>query len=243
RREVRILATKNRIFFLNRSLYFLNQPVPLLSITYDASTTVDVQGRVLTVNKDILMEVSKQGESTKIADLMLQPKKEAEVKSRQLMLHAEDSIRGFLEVREEAFSFLSNLRTNPRKTTLELFSLLGAKQIDDPIDEMTKLYSERLSKSMVNLDLALSEVESQVGKGQTRKLYALLYFAGKLQDVIFEGRDPKKMKVLKDFGLELGFNETFFESLEGKNTDAGLLNVLRNVRLIDLAQSTSQVAN
>ena len=104
RREARVLATKNRIFFLNRQLSFLNQPVPLLSITYDASTTVDVQGRALTVNKDILMEASKQEESTKIADLMLQPKKEAEVKSRQSMLRAEEGIRGFLEGREEALS-------------------------------------------------------------------------------------------------------------------------------------------
>ncbi len=154
RREARVLATKNRIFFLNRQLSFLNQPVPLLSITYDASTTVDVQGRALTVNKDILMEASKQEESTKIADLMLQPKKEAEVKSRQSMLRAEEGIRGFLEGREEALSFLSNLRTNPRKTTLELYPLLGAKPVDDPIDEMMKRYSERLSKSMVDLNIS-----------------------------------------------------------------------------------------
>jgi hypothetical protein len=243
RKEARILATKNRIFFLSRQLYFLNRPVPLLSIKYDASTTVDVQGRTLTVNKDILMEASKQGESTKIADLMLQPRKEAEVKSRQLMLHAEEGIRGFLDVRQEAFSFLTNLRRNPRKTTLELFPLLGAKQVDDPIDEMMKLYSQRLSKSMVDLDLALSGVESQVGKDQARKLYAILYFVGKLQDAIYEGRDPKKLQALKDFGLELGFIETFFEGLEGKNTDVGMLNVLPNLRLIDLAQSTSRVVS
>ncbi len=85
-------------------------------------------------------------------------------------------------------------------------------------------------------------METQVGKDQARKLYALLYFAGKLQDVIYEGRDSKKLKALKDFGLELGFNETFFEGLERKNTDVGLLNVLRNVRLIELVQSTLQVA-
>ena len=156
RKEAKILATKNRIFFLNRQLYFLNRPVSLLSITYDASTTVDVQGRVLTVNKDILMETSEQGESTKIADLIRQPRKEAEVKSRQALLHAEEAIRGFLGIREEALAFLSNLRTNPRKTMLELSSSFEEKQVDDPINAMTKLYSERLAKSMDESQFQLS---------------------------------------------------------------------------------------
>ncbi len=154
RSEAKILATKNRIFFMNRQLYFLNRPVSLLSFTYDASTTVDVQGRLLTVNKDILMEASEQGESTRIADLMLQPRKEAEVNSRQLLLHGEEAIRSFLEIREEALAFLSNLQTNPRKTMLELSTRLAEEQVNDPIDAMTKLYFERLAKSMDDLNFS-----------------------------------------------------------------------------------------
>ncbi len=68
----------------------------------------------------------------------------------------------------------------------------------------------------------------------------MLYFIGKLQDVIFEGRDPKKLEVLKDFALELGFNETLIEGLERKNADDDLLNLFRNIRLIYLAQPVSQ---
>ena len=218
----------------------MNRPVSLLSITYDASTTVDVQGRLLTVNKDILMEASEQGESTRIADLMLQPRKEAEVNSRQLLLHGEEAIRGFLEIREEALAFLSNLQTNPRKTMLELSTRLAEEQVNDPIDAMTKRYFERLAKSMDDLNSAISEVETQVGKDQASRLYAVLYFIGKLQDVIFEGRDPKKLEVLKDFALELGFNETLIEGLERKNADDDLLNLFRNIRLIYLAQPVSQ---
>lgn len=235
-KDVKILAKKNRIFFLNRQLYFLNKPISVVAFTYDASTTVDLQGRQLTVNKDIAMEAPGRGESSKIAELISQPRREAEAKSREMLLKAEDQVRDFLQTRHEALEFLSDLRRNPRKTLFDLSLGFATTPGIDPIDATTKMYAERLSKSTEGISSSLAEVESD----RAQRLYAVLYFIGKLQDVFFEGRDPKKLQILKEFGFELGFHEELLEDLDGKSAEIGVLNLFRNVQLIDLAQSAPQ---
>jgi hypothetical protein len=239
RKEAKILETKNHIFFTNRQVYFLNKQVPLLTITSDASTTVDLQGKLVTVNTDILLEARDQEEASKIAELFFRPRKEAEFKSRQMLLGVEGSIRGFLKIREEALCFLANLRRNPRKIMLELSSTLGEGLTGDPVEAMTRLYSERLAKSWEDLISSLSGIEMQVGKDRTNRLYAVTYFIGKLQDAFFEGKDPMKLDMLKGFGLELGFDETIFVRLSQKNASDGLLDLFRNIRLIDFSENSS----
>ncbi len=236
RKEAKILVTKNHIIPSDRQVLFLNKQVPLLSITYDASTTVELRGRSLLLNNDILIEMPEPREASKISELLSRPRKEAEGKSREALFKAEKAIRSFLETREVALGFLSSLRINPRRTMLDLSSVLEEKQIGDPVDEMTKLCSERLTEHSDELSTVLSEVEVVAGKDQANRLYAVTYFIGKLQDAYFEGKDPKRLEVLKSFGLELGFNDTLFEGLAKKTPNDGLLDLFRNTRLIDVFQ-------
>lgn len=240
-KEVRILSTKNPAFFLNRQLLFLNKQVPLLTMTYDESTTVEVRQGWLRVNSSILLEARDKGDAPKIAELISRPRREAELKSKQEVLaHAEESMRNFLAMREEALGFLYHLRASPRETMLELSSKLGDQQTDDPEETMTKSYSEKIAKSSDDLNSTLSGVETQVGMDQANRLYAAVYFIGRLQDALFEGGDPKKIEALKGFGLELGFKETLFEELEKKSAGDGLLDLFRNTRLVDLSELTLQ---
>lgn len=241
-KEVRILSTKNPVFFLNRQVLLLNKQVPLLTMPYDESTTVEIRQGWLRVNNSILLEAREKGDAPRIAELISRPRKEAELKSkRELLAHAEGSMRSFLELREEALGFLYRLRASPRETMLELSSKLGdGEQINDPVETITRSYSEKVAKSSENLNSTLSGIEAQVGKDEANRLYAAIYFIGKLQDALFEDGDPQKMKknleALKDFGLELGFKETLFEELDKKSAGAGLLDLFRNTRLMDLSE-------
>ncbi len=233
--ELRIVATKNRIFFLNRQIFFVNKPIPLLSKTYDVTTKVDAQGKTLKLDGDIILDARNLVDSKKISDLVSRPKKEADEKAKLALLHAEDPIRSFLATREEALGFLFDLRANPRKVMLNLSSEFANKQIEDPVDAKTKLYSQRLSKSMDALNLSLLEVETQSGKDQANKLYAIIYFVGELQEALFEGRYPAKLEMLKAFALELGFNESEFEVLAKKHIDDEVLELFRNTPLINIS--------
>jgi hypothetical protein len=234
RREASVQARKNRVFFLNRQLYFLNKPISLLSMTYDASTIVEVQGRRLTINNDILMEARGQRESSRIASLIAQPRHEAEVHSRQALHHAEETIRNFLEIREEALAFLSNLRANPRKTMLELSGTFVGKNPADPVGEMLALYTTRLAKSMEEVQAAVSDVETKGGKDQADRLYSTLYLIGKLQDLFFQGKDPKKLEILKAFARELGFNDALLDEVAKKSETERVVDLFRNIHLIEL---------
>jgi hypothetical protein len=240
RKEARILARKNRIFFLNRQVYFLNRPISLLSITYDASTIIDVSGRSLTVNKDILMETSEQQESSKIADLISQPRMEVEVKTRQMLIQTEDMIRDFFETRQQALNFLLSVRQQPRKTMFGLLIEFAENPVEDPIGMRVRMYSDSLAKSMDDLKARLSEAESLVGKDRVERLCAIMYFISDLQDVFFDGKDPKRMGILKEFGLEIGFDETFFEELEKRSSPGdGFLDLFHNVRFVDLGSEAA----
>jgi len=238
-KEARIQSTQNRVFFLNRQLLFLNKQVPLLTMTFDESTNVEVRESWLRVNSSTLLEAQEKGDATKIAELISGPRREAEWKAKQEMLaHAEDSMHNFLEVREEALGFLYKFRASPRETMLGLSSKFGQQQlVDDPAESMIRSYSEKLAKSSDNVNSLLTGVETQVGKDQANRLYAVIYFIGKLQDAFFEEGDTKKrIELLKSFGLELGFKETLFEEVEKKDGGDGLLDLFRNTRFVDLSE-------
>jgi len=233
--ELRITATKNRIFFLNRQIFFVNKSVPLLSRAYDATSKIDVQEKVFTFNGDIVLGVQSPGDCLKITALIGRPKKEADERVRQVLLHAEDPVRSFLATREEALGFLFDLRANPRKVMLNLSSEFAYKQVEDPVEVKTKLYLEKLSKTMDALNRSLSDVETQAGKDQANKLYAITYFVGKLQEALFQGRDPARMEQLRKFALELGFNDAEFEVLAKKNIDDEAIELFRNTPLINIS--------
>jgi hypothetical protein len=103
-----------------------------------------------------------------------------------------------------------------------------------------RMYSDSLAKSMDDLKARLSEAESLVGKDRVERLCAIMYFIGDLQDVFFDGKDPKRMGILKEFGLEIGFDETFFEELEKRSSPGdGFLDLFHNVRFVDLGSEAA----
>lgn len=138
--------------------------------------------------------------AAQVALTLERPARERE--AMRLLSEVESSVGGFLETREEATSFLSRLKADPRSAMLSVASLWTTPDTE-PLDAVYSNYSARLAETLEKVTSSLSGAETGLGTPVTERLYALTYTIGAVQDALLEGDSDMadELAALKEFGI------------------------------------------
>jgi len=137
-----------------------------------------------------------------VAELLRRPAKEREFMI--LLSEGESSVKDFLVTRQEAMAFLSAMRVDPRRA---LVAAQSAWPLDDdtrePLEAIISNYSGRLAVSLEKMNSSLEMTKKQLGPTVAKRLYALAYAIGTLQNTLFRGDSDlvQEITALSELGI------------------------------------------
>ena len=180
----------------------------VVKFSFDVGLEVHVEGSVVRT-ASLAMVAKDEATAAEIAALIMKPA-EAQKLLKQDLVGAEKSVLDFLKLREEAFSFLAKLRSDPRAASISLAPQWSDEK-QDPVDEFLSRSSKQLAKSFESMNSAIKNIESRVGAAAAERLFAFVYCVGSIQDGLLSAKGD--LAAESGFLRELGLDATPLEGL------------------------------
>jgi hypothetical protein len=172
----------------------------VVSLRLEPTVGVLVDGAALRV-LDLTVTLESPERAGEVAEVLRRPGKKLEAVRR--LSEVEALVREFLDSRDEALTFLSKMKTDPRATLLESKSMWTSDVGKEPLEEIRSKYSERVSESLGKMMSSLSAAEVKLGPKLVERIYALSYTIGAVQDALFEGKPSleEELVALQEVGV------------------------------------------
>lgn len=152
----------------------------------EPSASVLVDGPVLRVS-ELSITFDTPAAAQEVAELLRQPAKQREYLI--LLSEGEAAVKDVLKTKEEAVAFLAMMRTDPRRALVGSSSLWPEDDVREPFEAIQAAYSARVSDSLEKMKSSLATTEHHLGAAIAKKLYAVAYTIGAVQEANFRG-DP-----------------------------------------------------
>jgi hypothetical protein len=172
----------------------------IVKFRVEPTARVMLEGSRLIVS-ELSISLDSAAKAAVLADILGRPAKELEI--AQGLSEAESALQEFVVSREQAITFLSLMKVNPREAMLGAESLWAADDSNDPFDAVCSSYSARLADSLERLTSSLASAETKVGPVVTERIYALAYALGTVQNALLEGdfKQDQTLAALQELGV------------------------------------------
>jgi len=166
----------------------------------EPTASVLVDGPLLRVS-ELSVRFDSASMAQEIAELLRRPAKQRETTRR--LAEGESTVQEFLRMREAALAFLSAMKVNPRKALIGAESLWPPDDTKEPLEAVYSGYSARLAVSLERMNSSLEATEKQLGASVVKRLYALAYTIGMVQDAVFRGDQElvQEIGALSELGI------------------------------------------
>jgi hypothetical protein len=166
----------------------------------EPTAKVLVDGPLLIVS-ELSITLESPAKATELAGILQRPAKEQE--AVQGLSEAESALAELLVSREQAVTFLSQMKVDPREAMLGAESLWAAGDNSEPLDAVYSSYSARLAGSLEKMTSCLASAQKKVGPVVTERIYALAYALGTVQNALLEGdfNQDQELAALQEMGI------------------------------------------
>src|SRR5713226_5453283 len=166
----------------------------------DPTAEVLVDGPLLRFS-GLSVKLESPSKAAEIAEVLRRPGRERE--ATRLLSEAEKALLECVKTREEAMTFLSKMKVDPREALIAAESLWPVGDTKEPLEAVYSSYSGRLAVSLEKMTSWLADYEKKLGPGVVDRLYALAYTMGAVQDALFEGDSDmvEELSALRELGV------------------------------------------
>ncbi len=176
------------------------EQAPVVRFRIEPTAKVVVEGPLLTVS-ELSISLDSPAKAAELAGILRRPARELE--AVQGISAAESALEELLVSREQAVTFLSRMKVDPREAMLGAESLWAEGDSREPLDAVYSSYSARLADSVERLTSSLASAEKKVGPVVAERIYALAYVLGAVQNALLEGdfKQEQELAALQGLGI------------------------------------------
>jgi hypothetical protein len=177
-------------------------PATIVRFTLQPNAEVTVDGPLLRVS-ELSISFESPAVAAEVAEILRRPAKDRVAMAMQGLSEAESALAEFLLSREQAVTFLSRLKANPREALLGAESLWPPDATDEPLDSVYSSYSARLADALEKMTSSLAGAEKKLGARMIERIYALAYTIGAIQNALLEGdlKQDRELAALQELGI------------------------------------------